>query len=362
MKNILWFGAALAAMIYFFELGHWAMLGGLILLIVLHEFGHWFVARLFGFEVPIFSVGFGSSPRIVFGKFWGTEFQLTPWLIGGYVKIDPTAESFQSKAIWKRASVMAAGVVMNVLLSVVLIWTLFGAVGQREVQFTSVNVQEVSQTITVARDAGLQAGDQILSVEGVKVSSPAEFAAQVQGGTPPLTVEVKRGSEVLSFEVTPQNGKIGIVMGGTQEVVYHKMGFFEAAYASVKFNVDITKQMFAGLGMMVGLVEVPSSVPDGAADVHGLVAIVQIGASAFDAGLYSFVFMLALISMNLAIMNILPVPVLDGGHLLFLAVEKVRGKPLSKEVQGTLGMIFMFLLFGLMFLGLYNDIFKPIGR
>jgi regulator of sigma E protease len=72
--------------------------------------------------------------------------------------------------------------------------------------------------------------------------------------------------------------------------------------------------------------------------------------------------MLALISMNLAIMNILPVPLLDGGHLLFLGIEKLRGKPLSKEVQGTLGLIFMFLLFGLMFLGLYNDIFKPIGK
>src|SRR5262249_34846180 len=109
------------------------------------------------------------------------------------------------------------------------------------------------------------------------------------------------------------------------------------------------------------IVPAPKNLPAGATDVHGIVAIVQIGNSAYNAGLYSFVMMLVLISMNLAIFNILPIPALDGGYLLFFAIEAIRGKPLPRELQQRILVLFFALLIGLMFLGLFNDIFKPVN-
>jgi regulator of sigma E protease len=363
MRNLIWVALVLGAMIMYLQPGHWAMIAALMLMIVVHEFGHWFLARLFGFNAPVFSVGFGSKPRLYLGKLWGTEFQITPWLFGGYVKIDPTDGDFTSKAAWKRASVLVGGVAMNVLTVVVLAFAMFTTVGERHAVPTAVQVQQVDTTITIARDAGIQPGDQFVSVDGKPVSSAKELSQSIgahKDGTP-ATVVVRRGAEDVTVTVTPNSdGRIGIALGERYEVQYKKYGITDGAARAVGFTADMGVQMFRGIGMMIGLVETPQGLPAGATDVHGLVAVVQMGEMAFNDGAYSFLMLVMLMSMNLAVFNILPIPLLDGGHLMFLGWEKLTGRPLNKDVQGRISQIFFFLLIALMLFGLFNDIFRPI--
>lgn len=363
MKNVIWLVAVLAAMVAFLQPGHWAMIAALMLMIVVHEFGHWFLARIFGFKTPVFSVGFGSSPRLYLGKFWDTEFQITPWLAGGYVKIDPTDEDFTSKAAWKRALVLVGGVTMNVLTVVVLSFLLFTTVGERSYAPQAVAVQQVDNTITIARDAGIQSGDEFVSVDGKAVHSAKELAQGLQAhkdGSGAVIVVRRNGSDVTVNVAPNADGRVGVSLAEKYAASYHRYGLVDGAARSVTFTYDAGVGMVRGLGMMLHLVPLPEGAPEGAADVHGIVAIVQMGAMAFNDGLYSFVMIVCMISMNLAFLNILPIPLLDGGHLLFLGWEKLTGRALSKETQGKVGMIFFFLLIGLMVFGLFNDIFNPV--
>lgn len=363
MKNIIWLVTVLALMLTYLQPGHWAMLGALVLMIVVHEFGHWFVARSFGFHAPVFSIGFGSKPRIVFGKFWGTEFQMTPWLFGGFVQIDPGNDDFRSKAIWKRASVLVAGVTMNVVTAVALLFALYATVGEQKMVPIGVAVHQVVGG-SAAEKAGLQKGDEFVNIDGRAIAAPSDLqqalAAHTDGTAAAVTV--KRSGSDVTVNVNPDgNGRIGVGMAIKQEPIYVKMSVPDAAVKSVTFTWDISKKMVEGIGMMLKIVPPPDNLPAGATDVHGVVAIVQMGQMAYDNGLYSFVILVVLMSMNLAIFNILPIPVLDGGHLLFLAWEKVTGKAVSPEVMGRINFVFFALLIGLGLLGLYNDIAAPIN-
>ncbi len=363
MKNAITFVAILAAMVMFLQPGHWAMIAALLLMIVVHEFGHWFLARIFGFKTPVFSVGFGSSPRLYLGKFWDTEFQITPWLAGGYVKIDPTDADFTSKAAWKRALVLVGGVTMNVLTVIVLSFLLFTTVGERSYVPAAVQVQATDNTITIARDAGIVAGDRIISVDGKAVHSAKDLAADLKAHTDGSVahVIVNRGGTDVAVDVTPNaDGRVGVALAEQYTTSYHKYGIVDGASRSVAFTWEAGTGMVKGLGMMLHIVPLPQGAPEGAADVHGIVAIVQMGAMAFNDGLYSFVMLVCMISMNLAFFNILPIPMLDGGHLLFLGIEKLRGKPMNPEIQGRLSMMFLFLLLALFAFGLFNDVFNPV--
>ncbi|MBY0359510.1 MAG: M50 family metallopeptidase [Candidatus Obscuribacterales bacterium] len=361
MKDLLKFGLIVAAMFYFFSPGVIAMIAGLVALVVVHEFGHWIVARLCGFAVPTFSVGMGSAPRLRLGTFWGTEFQITPWLIGGYVSINPQDETFLSAAKWKRAAVLVAGVVMNVLTAVLIIFVLLAAVGAKRVELQNLSVKQLDQTITIAADAGLQAGDTIVAVDGVGVTNFDQFRSYLAAHkNVRITLGIDRNGEAKEISLVPNaDGRIGFQPDGKVVAIYEPRSIGQAAVESVKVTYETTVNMGRGLLIMMKILPEPAGLPAGATDVHGVVAIVQIGATAYDGGLYAFLMMVAMISLNLAFMNILPIPLLDGGHLLFIGLECV-GIRLRKETQGFISLLFMFLLLGLMFFGLFNDIFHPI--
>lgn len=258
---------ALIWMVMHLRAGHWATIAALCVMIVVHELGHWVVARSMGVDVPVFSIGFGSVPRIPLGTYWGTRFQITPWLAGGYVKFNPNDPSFQAKAAWKRASVLLGGVVMNVLLSLA---TVFG--------------------LCLARHFG------------------------------PLAA------------------------------------FNRALSVVAELGVDMGKAIL----MMAHILPVPHGVPPGAAAVHGIVSAVQMGQTAFSNGLFSFGWLVALLSMNLAVLNVLPIPNLDGGHLLFLAWEKIVGKPVPVAIQQKISIVFVGLLVAVMGYALFNDLAHPV--
>src|SRR5262249_49335550 len=359
------------------------MIAALMLLILIHEFGHWIVARKLGFSTPVYSIGFGK-PYLVIGRKWGTEFRVTPWLLGGYVAIpelgdessakefmaahgfDTSGYTYKFHPVWKRTLVAIAGVAMNVLFALVVTFGLLAAVGKPYADVKDVFISNVNANpaVTIARDAGLQSNDVIVAVDGQAVKSPNDLVKLVTAhkGTPAvLTVQRPGESAPRTITVVPNaDGKIGIAIGAHQELKFEKVGVGQAAGQSVTYNVDLAKQMLKGLGMLLHIVPKPADLPDAATEVHGIVAIVQIGATALGFGPYIFIDFLVRISMMLAVMNILPVPLLDGGYLLFLGLEKLRGKPLSKETQSRILGVSFFLLMGLMLLGLFNDVFKPV--
>lgn len=354
------------------------MVLGLCLLITIHELGHWFVARLFGFQTPVFSIGFGPRKwSLVLGKFWNTEFRLAPILAGGYVSIpelqDETtvtnpddksstpapAQKLKVFPVWQRICVAAAGVVFNVVSAVIMLFAIFALMGQPTFRVDSTVIKEVSTTqVTIARDAGLQANDQLVSVGGVKIVNPDELSAAIQANKgKPVTVVVKRGSDNVAIELTPDtNGKIGVALGVNGEQVFTPVSVGKAASDAVTVTGNMIEMTFKGFGMMLGVVEKPANVSADDMQVRGIVGIVQMGADAFDTGIFSFVWFLVAISINLAVMNILPLPILDGGHIVFFLIEKARGgKPVDAQLKGRLYTIFGALLIGLMLYGLFND-------
>lgn len=363
-KNLLTFGGIIAAGLYFLSAGHLTMIGALLLMILVHEFGHWVVARSLGFEVKTFSIGFGSSPRLVLGNLWGTEFQITPWLAGGFVSINPADDSFRLAAAWKRISVLVAGVVMNVISAGVILFLMFATMGtqDRVEKPNTVTIGAVGQGTSVAADAGVQAGDRVVSVNGNTVTNVADFIKYVKAAAgSPITLVVDRSGTLSTITVTPNNdGKIGVALGTQFEIVYHKMGVLEAGEKAVTGTANGCVMIVKGLGMMVGLVEKPAGLPDGATDVRGIVAIVQMGDVAFQNGLYSFLMLVCMISFNLAVFNILPIPMLDGGHITFIVIEKIIGRPVPVQVQNALSFLALAGLLGLFVLGLANDIFNPL--
>lgn len=357
-----------------------AMVLGLMFLILVHEFGHWIVARMFGFKTPVFSIGFGKREwSWVIGTFWETEFRLSPILLGGYVSIpelqdettakelmkdSPEAQNLKVFPVWQRMLVAVAGVVMNIITAFIIFASLLYFIGQPTAEITGTKITAVSpQQVTIAEDAGLQAGDKFVTIDGVKIVNPQDLINSLQSHkNQPVAVTVDRNGQNLTVEVTPNaNGQIGIGLGVDSVVTYHKQGFGESVSNGAKQTGAQLVGMVKGIGMMVGLVEPPANLPDGATDVHGVVGIVQIGADAFSQGAFAFLSIVALISLNLAILNILPIPLLDGGHIMFYSIEAIRGKPVSIATRNRLSSIFFMLLIWLMLYGLFNDIMKPIS-
>lgn len=356
-----------------------AMIAGVVFLIFIHELGHWFVARMLGFQTPVFSIGFGKREHsLVLGTFWETEFRLSPILLGGYVSIpelqdESTASeiakqsgqdlnNFKVHAVWKRISVAVAGVAMNFLFAVVAIAALFAFIGKPSMEVNSTSIANLSTQVTIAQDAGLAAGDKFVSVGGQAVKTPDDLVAAVRAHkNQPVVIVVERQGQPVSVTVTPNaDGQIGIGIAVDAVRKYTPVGAGQAIGEGFSTSVTSTVEMFKGIGMMVGLVDPPANLPEGATDVHGIVAIVSIGQQAFDQGVFTFVWILAMISLNLAIMNILPFPPLDGGYVLFFSIEGIFRKPVPVSIRMKLTQVFFLLFVLLMFWGLFNDIFKPI--
>jgi len=356
-----------------------AMVAGIAFLIFIHELGHWLIARMFGFKTPVFSIGFGKREHsLVLGTFWQTEFRLSPIPLGGYVLIpeledESTAlESAKQPGrdlpkvkvfpVWKRITVAIAGVVMNILFAIVAIAALFTFIGKPSLEVNSTSVANLSTEITIGRDAGLLVGDKFVSVDGRTVKTPNDLIAALRGHKgKSVEMVVNRQGENVTVTITPnQDGHTGIDVAADAVSKYTPIGAGQALREGATTSVATMLDMFRGIGMMLGQVEPPPNLPSGATDVHGIVGIVSIGQQAFDRGVFAFVWLLAMISLNLAIMNILPFPPLDGGHVLFYAIEGIFGKPLPAGIRTRLTQVFFLLFVLLMFYGLFNDIFKPI--
>lgn len=345
----------------------------LSLLVFVHEFGHFIAAKKSGAAVEEF--GFGFPPRIAGIKRGGTIYSINWIPLGGFVRIkgengdgakDP--DSFGSKPAWKRAIILAAGVVMNLLLAWVLLTAGFiigipqivddtlpknATIADHELQVVSILPE------SPAEKAGIEAGDVVVTIDGVNIENLDAFRAATSSHTGE-NIEVGylrdgvSGSATVAPVVLKETGRpgIGVGLAETGTVSYP---FYIAPFVAMKSVWSTFIDTFKALGGIFRDLLVTQRV---SVDVSGPVGIAFLTADVAKlGGLYLLQF-IAVLSINLAVINILPIPALDGGRLLFLIIEKLRGRGLKGTTEGAIHAIGFFLLISLVVFVTYRDLIK----
>lgn len=345
-------------------------------LVLVHEFGHFYAAKKAGIRVEEF--GFGFPPRI-FGVKKGETTYSVNWIpFGGFVKVygeqgegkgDPT--SFASKKAGQRAKVIVAGVVMNLLLAAVLLGlgNFFGlriglADQQLEAQAKDVRIQiiQIAEN-SPAQGVGLRILDEIkrLSfenrvVEPRNIEEIQEFTNEYAGREIGLTI--LRSGEELNFSLTPRiapplgQGPIGISLAKTGVVSYP---WYEAIWRGIRDAGVLTVNIAIALGLFFKNLFIDSRL---IADVSGPIGIAFLTGQAASLGFNYLIQFVALLSINLAILNIIPFPALDGGRLLFIGIEKLKGSPVSKKIEGLINAAGFAFLIALMIWITIRDVVK----
>lgn len=336
------------------------------ILIFFHELGHFLVARMFGVGVEKFSLGFG--PRI-FGRTKGiTDYRISAIPLGGYVKMvgdEPDAEidpemiplSFTHKNVYKKILIVAAGPLFNLLLAILIFFAIFVVSGTYILKPT---IGEVKEN-TPAFSAGLKTGDRIVAIDRQPISSWDEMAGIISRSKgDALAVSIERDQQVIDFKITPslalaknifgediERFVIGISAAGD---VYSKdLSVFEATTESIAQTYNITRLTIISI---VKLIQGTVS----AKTLGGPIMIAEMAGKQAREGAANFVFFIALLSINLAVLNFLPIPVLDGGHLFFFFIEAIIGKPVNTKIREIAQQAGIFILILLMIYVFYNDI------
>ena len=334
----------------------------LLLLIAVHELGHFAAARLQGIRVSRFSIGFGPALLKYQGKI--TEYVVCAFPLGGYVAFpddDPDStippddpDLLRNRPILDRAIVISAGVIANLIFAYFLLVGQSMTIGFQDINYNAgvLVPQIIEDADSAAIRAGIQAGDVILQVGDRKLGeSPQslETLREMIQDSPQKSLEltIERQQEQISLVVTPQidedgKGKIGVMLAPNGEVVRRRTSNIIEAFTS-----GAKEYQRIGLLIVKGFWQLISNFQESAEQVAGPVAIVSVGAELARNDLSNLFQFGALISINLAIINILPLPALDGGQLAFLLVEGLRGKPLPSRVQNSIMQTGMVLLLGL---------------
>lgn len=342
------------------------------LLIFVHELGHFLFAKLFGVRVLKFSLGFG--PKLVGKVFGDTEYVISAFPLGGFVKMfgeNPDEQqiteedrkgSFAHKPVWQRFMVVLAGPLFNILFSIVLFFMVFSFVGIP----TSVDTTRIGKVNenSPAAAAGMQAGDVIVRIDDTATVGWINVLDAVKNSAgEPIRVDVEREGEQLSLEIVPAIDAVKNVFGEevekrymigimkADELSYEKSTFFgaiQSAFRQTWMYVTLTVMGFVKIIQQV----VPAS------EIGGPILIAQIAGEQMKAGWLNLIYFMSLLSVNLGILNLLPIPVLDGGHLVFLTIEGVRRKPMNERAQIIAQQVGIGLLATLMIFVFYNDILR----
>jgi regulator of sigma E protease len=346
---------------------------GLGVLIVFHEFGHFLLAKLSGVGVLTFSVGFG--PKLWVKKKGETEYALSAFPLGGYVKMvgeDPEEEvktvdlerSFAHKSLLKRTAIVAAGPGFNLLLAVFLLMIVFLFYGVPVLS----NLIGAVEPESAAAQAGLQKGDRIVAVDGRAVTAWDDLSSKIkQSAGRSLDLRVQRSGEELVMTVQPRKREVKNIFGELKEdwmigigsqVSIEKGDPGLAISKAFVQTYEYSKLTLIGLYKMITREVSPRN-------LGGPILIAQMAGQQAQEGIGSFLAFLAVLSINLGVLNLLPVPVLDGGHLFFFAVEAIIGRPVSVKYREKAQQVGIFLLLLLMIFAFANDIFrlfeKPVG-
>lgn len=340
-------------------------------LVFVHELGHFLLARWNGVRVEVFSIGFGPE---LFG--WqdkkGTRWRFALIPIGGYVKMfgdldaasavkkdmaklpaRERAQAFPCKKLWQRALIVAAGPVANYLLAVVILAGLYIFSG---FNFTPAVVSTVQEN-SVAAMAGVLPGDRIVEIDGAPVTRFNEVQRFVQmNAGQPMHLVLERAGARLEKTVTPEMKEVEGAPGGlpvlgvmSTEVETRKIPVHEALWRAAWRTVEISQDTLTAVGQIfVGT--------RGTEELGGPIKIAQLSRDMANGGFYSFLYFMAVLSVNLGLINLFPVPVLDGGHLMFYGVEALFGRPLNERAQNIGAMVGLGLVLMLMVFVTWNDL------
>ena len=334
-------------------------------LIFVHEVGHFIFAKLFGVGVEKFSLGFG--PKLVGWKKGETEYLISAFPLGGYVKMvgegddaelseEEKSRSFADKPPLKRIAIVVAGPLFNLLFAM-LIYVIVFMVG---VPVPTARIGEVLQDKPAAR-AGLKVNDIITAINGKQVNKWDDFASViVDGKGEPVDLQVRRGTAILSLHIVPESQTVKNLFGESvtspligvkpsKETFIERVGPLDAVINGGVLTWSYIKLTFLSL---VKIFERVVSFKT----LGGPIMIAVLSGQQAAAGAVSFFAFMALLSINLGVLNLLPIPVLDGGHLFFFLYELIFRKPVrirTREIAQQVGLV---LLVSLMFFATYNDI------
>ncbi|MBT3176552.1 MAG: RIP metalloprotease RseP [Desulfobacula sp.] len=338
------------------------------ILVFIHEFGHFIAARLCGVGVEVFSLGFG--PKILKKRIGRTQYCLAAIPLGGYVKmvgeepgasIDPDDEnaSFTHKSLWQKTIIVAAGPFFNFLLAIFIFYVLY--------QFSGIYLAKpiVGKVIedSPALSAGIMPGDVIKEINKTKIESFEDISRIISAGKgEQLNIIVDRDGRfktlILSPVLKPDKNVFGeeiekyvIGIAGAGESFHKSLSPFAALLRSFKDTYGLIKLTLLSVGKMIS-----GSVS--ADNLGGPLMIAQMAGEQAKAGIMNFAWFIALLSVNLGIINLFPIPVLDGGHLLFFGIEAATGKEVSNKLREKLVQFGAAVLVALMVFVFYNDIVR----
>ncbi|PHS32260.1 MAG: RIP metalloprotease RseP [Sulfurovum sp.] len=341
----------------------------LSILIFFHELGHFAAARYFGVQVDVFSIGFGKK---LYSKMIGkTQWSISAIPLGGYVKMkgqddtDPTNisyddDSYNSKKPWQRIVILLAGPFANFLLAFIL----YFAIANLGVPKLLPYVGTVGED-TPAYTAGIKKDDKIVQINGINILYWENIGKHINDSKHTITLIVDRNQTLVTLQLTPKiiddknvfgekitRRIIGISPSGEQTTVYFGLmdGLDYAWEETKKASLLIVQSVEKILTGVVGTDK-----------LGGIITIVDVTAQASSAGILALFFFTALISVNLGVLNLLPIPALDGGHIMFNLYEIFTGKTASEKVMTYITIVGWVMLISLMLLGLYNDINRLVG-
>jgi len=351
----------------------------LTIVVFFHELGHFLVARWCGVRVLVFSIGFGPE-LIGFNDRHGTRWKLAAIPLGGYVKFfgddnaasvpdtdqlaamteEQRRDSFFHKSVGARAAVVAAGPIANFILAIVIFAGIFALYGK---QSTSARVDTV-QAESAAAVAGFKPGDIVLSINGSKIDSFSDMQRIVSASAgESLAIDVDRGGQILTLKAVPALKEIKDSFGNT-----HRMGVLGISRSMAPGDLKLVRvgpidAVVQGVGETWFVIERTLSYIGGvvagreAADqLGGPIRIAQVSGQVATAGLVALIHLAAVLSVSIGLLNLFPIPLLDGGHLMFYAIEAVRRRPLSERAQEIGFRIGLAIVLMLMLFATFNDI------
>ncbi len=349
----------------------------LSIIVFIHEFGHYYVAKKCGVKVEIFSIGFGKE---LFG--WndksGTRWKFSLLPFGGYVKMfgdsnpasvvdqnavkEMSAEdkkvSFYFQNVYKRIAVVSAGPIANFLLCILLLTVIFKVQGLTKVLPIIDQVQESS----AAAEAGIKVGDRILTVNNTEIAEFDDLRNIVMtNGEKPLNIVLQRGTRKIDVHLTPKISSTKNIFGDEQKTPLIGVGASQFEYTKLGLGQAFIHANVETYNLSIAIVKAIGELITGQRSIKelsGPVKIAEYSGKSMSQGFIVVLWFMAMISVNLGVANLLPIPALDGGHLFYYIIEAVRGKPLPERVQ-MMGFQFGFaVLISLMIFTTSNDLYN----